>query len=192
LYMAGRRQKDLTARGLSGEELRGHWAEWLSQVFGAAETSLATLTFATRGYELKGVPGISRVQRAGRRFASRLTMCQARPSFFVCMEKGSWNGRRHLHSLISCGDSAVTREVLEAHRMREGFVDLSHRAGSVTEYVTKYLTKSDDDFWLAGGPLFELQSGLDISGRSGYISGGGGRSVRPELYGAAGSAGGEE
>lgn len=142
---------NLTTRSLS--EYRGAWAEWLSKVFQDQPVTLATLTFAPRPWERSGVPGISRVQRAGRKFAALLTASLAGPSYFLCMEVGSWNGRRHLHSMIYCPDESVIREALARHRT-EGFFDLSHRPGSVVEYVTKYVSKSDTDFWLAGGPLW--------------------------------------
>lgn len=158
----GRGGINLTTRGLSAEEYRGAWSDWLVKVFGGASTSgsdssstsLVTLTFAPRPWELSGCPGISRVQRAGRKFARRLTRALESPSFFIVLERGSWNGRMHLHSLISCRDVAPIRGAMRLHEETEGF---SHRVvTSLTpaEYVTKYVSKSDGDFWLAGGPLF--------------------------------------
>lgn len=64
------------------------------------------------------------------------------------------NGRAHLHSIVSDPEQSSTRAAIASHAAREGFVKLSQRKISPVEYVTKYVSKSDGDWWRAGGPLF--------------------------------------
>lgn len=78
----------------------------------------------------------------------------ARPSFFIVRELGGMNGRAHLHSIVSDPGLSSTRAAIASHAERDGFVKLSMRTGSPVEYVAKYLSKSDGDWWRAGGPLF--------------------------------------
>lgn len=152
----------MTARSLlTAEEYRSVWAKWIGQVFKMPEAiesecrSLVTLTFATRPWELSGQPGLSRVTRAGRRFEQSLTRALARPSWFGVLERGKLNGRMHLHWLISCQDDVPMYAAMRSHRAKEGFADVvTSRQTSPAEYVSKYVSKSDGDWWSAGGPLF--------------------------------------
>lgn len=148
---------DLTATGLSYRE---EWSGWLARVFSGHSTSLVTLTFAARPWERDSVgttgPTRSRVQRAAFRLEELLTRSLARPSWFIVREFGGMNGRAHLHCLISSEDSVVIREALARHQSREGFVSLRSCELSPVEYVTKYVSKSDSDWWRAGGPLWRI------------------------------------
>lgn len=78
----------------------------------------------------------------------------AKPSFFMVRELGGMNGRAHLHSIVSDPELSSTRAAIASHAASDGFVKLSKRMISPVEYVAKYVSKSDGDFWRAGGPLF--------------------------------------
>lgn len=148
--------RDLTARSLP--TYREEWSAWLTKVFQDQPTELITLTFAPRAWERDGIgptgPTRSRVERAAYRFERLLTHSLGSPSFFIVREFGGMNGRAHLHSIVSSLDRAVIREGESVHRTKDGFVNIRRHAVSVAEYVSKYVSKSDRDFWLAGGPLW--------------------------------------
>lgn len=152
-------REDLTGRGLSNGGLREAWSEWLLKVFQDRESDLVTLTFAPRPWECdwQGATGPTRtrVTRAAGRFEKFMTTSLGSPSFFMVREFGGMNGRAHLHSIVWCEELSSIRAGIASHAVRDGFVKLSTRIGSsASEYVTKYLSKSDGDFWRAGGPLF--------------------------------------
>lgn len=154
----GRGGRDLTASTLSGAEYREVWAEWLTKVFEGHPTDLVTLTFAPRPWECDQFgatgPTRSRVIRAADRFEKSLTSAVARPSWFMVREVGGMNGRAHLHSIVSDPELSSTRAAIASHAGKDGFVKLSKRMISPVEYVAKYVSKSDGDFWRAAGPLF--------------------------------------
>lgn len=177
----------MTASTLSGEEYRLEWASWLTEVFGNAVTQnpgsgtfLQTLTFAPREWERDSIgslgPTRSRVMRAGRRYERVLMSSLARPSYFGVRELGGWNGRAHLHFLISCAERAVISEATLRHSLSEGFVKGIPCTMSPTEYVSKYVSKSDGDWWVAGGPAFHGGGGRSAGPSVG------GRANRPELF----------
>jgi len=155
-------REDLTGRGLSNGGLREAWSEWLTRVFEGHSTDLVTLTFAPRAWECDSLgptgPTRTRVTRAGVRFARSLTRALARPSFFMVREVGGMNGRAHLHSIVSDPELSSTRAAIASHAAKDGFVKLSRRTCSPVEYVTKYVSKSDGDWWRAGGPLFGVHN----------------------------------
>lgn len=110
-----------------------------------------TATFASRSTEVSVGPSFSRVSRAARRIERQLIMSLDGPSFFGVLETGAWSGRMHLHFLLSTNVSQA-EIVFSGHRKFEGFtkvIPLSQSFG-VTEYVTKYVTKGRDPFWIAG------------------------------------------
>lgn len=158
----------MTASTLSASEYRGEWAQWLTGVFAGVSTSLITLTFAPRAWEFDPLgplgPTKSRVRRAAHRFERSLIRALARPSFFIVSEVGGWNGRVHLHSLVSSTDRSVIRAAAAGH-LKDGFTNEKVCAMSPSDYVSKYVSKSDQDFWLAGGPLFRGTGGV-LSGCS--------------------------
>ena len=148
----------MTASTLSAREYREDWGEWLTSVFGASPTELVTLTFAPRVWECDAFgptgPTRSRVERAAYRFERLLSRALGRPSFFIVRELGGWNGRAHLHSIVSSLDRTVIREGESVHRTKDGFVNIRRSTINVADYCAKYVSKSDRDFWLAGGPLW--------------------------------------
>lgn len=147
----------MTATGLfqtGNKELRQEWSTWLRTVFDGWPTTLTTLTFASRPWEREGTPSLSRVRRAAKSYETLLTKSLDPVSYFIVLERGGWNGRMHLHSLTYCKGDAPTSSATEAHRESQGFVSVRQVAMSAEQYVTKYVSKSDSDFWLAGGPLF--------------------------------------
>lgn len=154
---------DLTAKGLpksASEERRGAWGSWLGTVFEDRLTELVTSTFSTMPWQQalteKG-PTESRVRRAAVKLQKELGAMD-RVSFFGVIESGAWNGRRHIHCLVSQPDREqwLLRESLARMRSQNGLVDVRpvSSIGGVAMYVTKYVTKSHDPYWFAGGPLW--------------------------------------
>lgn len=141
---------------VSGEE----YAEWLTRVFGRSVDPVyfQTLTFAPLPYELfrsTAGPSVTRVNRAGSWLSWYMTRAIPTATYFSVVEAGSLNGRRHLHSLISAPESSI-RAAQRWHETRHGFGALEKvdSVGGVSGYVTKYVTKSVDPVWFAGGPLW--------------------------------------
>lgn len=107
-----------------------------------------TATFRSEGLR---EPSYSRVTAAGRRIEKQLMRSLDGPSFFGVLERGALNGRMHLHFLLS-SDARQAENVFFGHRKFEGFtkvIPISQGFG-VTEYVTKYVTKDREPWWIAG------------------------------------------
>lgn len=140
---------DSTAEGLptARNEVREAWTSWLN------EQEWKTFVTATFRDESGMAPTYSRVTRAARFIERSLTRSLERPSFFGVLEKGSWSQRMHLHFLLSC-DARLANAIFAKHRKFEGFtkvIELQDSVDGVSEYVTKYVTKDRDPFWIAGG-----------------------------------------
>lgn len=160
--------------------VRDSWVEWLTERFSGLPTlRFTTLTFAPTPYELriKAEPSFSRVVRAAKDFEKFLIFSQGKASFFGVMEIGKWNGRRHLHFLISGLDGELMRAAIGYHEWRSGYsaTRTLESTGGIPGYVTKYVMKSRDPFWIAGGPAFDGAAELqrrgdrDDSGRDQFL-----------------------
>lgn len=160
----------LTAEGMQKtwepeKERRNAWSAWLTSVFDDQLTELVTLTFSTSPWQQalteKG-PTETRVLRAARSFQRDL-IAQGNVSFFGVVEQGAWNGRRHIHTLVTqpSREQWLLRETLARLRTNEGLVDVRpvSSIGGASSYVTKYVTKSHDPSWFAGGPLWRQSVG---------------------------------
>jgi hypothetical protein len=101
------------------------------------------------------MPSLRRVLRAGDRFVSWMTPSRETPSYFCVMERGSLNGRAHLHGLVQATKDRI-QLASDAHRQTEGFVAVRsvESIGGVSGYVTKYVLKTSEPRWWAGGPAF--------------------------------------
>lgn len=161
----------LTAEGMpkwsESSERRNAWSAWLTSVFDDQLTELVTSTFSNLPWMQamrvtdKG-PTETRVLRAARAFQRDL-IAMGSVSFFGVVESGAWNGRRHIHTLVTqpSREQWLLRETLARLRTKEGLVDVRpvSSIGGASSYVTKYVTKERDPFWFAGGPLWRQSVG---------------------------------
>jgi len=142
---------------LSGQpgrrEVREECSRWLQSVFGSSEElTLGTFTFRNLDIE-RYQPGLQRVMIAGQKLVDKLV--DNGMSVFVAVEAGTVTRRLHLHSLSNCAKETLIALVAEEWREKYGHrkIDVVHSRGGVSDYVTKYITKSDMPFF-AAGPLF--------------------------------------
>lgn len=137
-------------------EVREEYARWLTSVFGSSEVlTLGTFTFrslALPNYK----PGRQRVGNAAQKLVEKLESNGT--SAFVVAEEGTDTRRLHLHSLSNL-DPLRLKIIQKWWRLKYGHnkVQFVMSRGGVSEYVTKYVTKSDMPFW-AGGPLFRTHN----------------------------------
>lgn len=135
---------------------REEYGKWLRRVFGySEELTLGTFTF--RNLDLPNYkPGVQRVTIAGQKLVGLLGANGT--SAFVVVEAGTDTRRLHLHSLSNL-DALRLKVVHGWWRSKYGHekVDLVHSRGGVSDYVSKYVTKSDMPFF-AIGPLFGTQN----------------------------------
>jgi len=151
-------------------EVREEYSKWLASVFGfSEELTLGTFTF--RNLDIPNYrPGLQRVTSAGQKLVDLLESNGT--SAFVVVEAGTDTRRLHLHSLSNL-DSRRLKVVSEWWKAKYGHkkVELVHSRGGVSDYVTKYVTKSDMPFF-AGGPLFQSAALKRIPFASPSIGGG--------------------
>lgn len=137
-------------------EVREEYSKWLVSVFGYSEVlTLGTFTF--RNLDLPSYkPGLQRVSRAGQKLVDLFSGNGS--SVFAVVEVGTDTRRLHLHSLSNL-DAIRLRIVHSWWRKKYGHEkqDLVSSRGGVSDYVTKYVTKSDMPFF-AAGPLFRTHN----------------------------------
>jgi len=137
-------------------EVREEYSRWLLSVFGySEELTLGTFTF--RNLDLPNYrPGLQRVTVAAQRLVGLLASNGT--SGFVVVEVGTDTRRLHLHSLSNL-DSRRIQVVGLWWREKYGHrkIDIVYSRGGVSDYVTKYVTKSDMPFF-ADGPLFRTHN----------------------------------
>lgn len=144
----------MTAQSLSAE--REALAEWLRVSFATDAVRLSTWTFRTPPW---GTVGVSYASRAGLQLSQRLD--RSGLSAFLARERGSESGRQHWHGLV-----AVTEKVYTPLEWTErwwqnkyGFTKIGEPTeprAAATAYVTKYVLKSDLQFY-AVGPRFAAE-----------------------------------
>lgn len=135
---------------------REEYGKWLGSVFGYSEVlTLGTFTF--RNLDIQNYkPGPQRVTIAAQRLVDLLASNGT--SAFVVVEVGTDTRRLHLHSLSNL-DSRRESVVHQWWKRKYGYekTDIVQSRGGVSDYVTKYVTKSDMPFF-AGGPLFRTHN----------------------------------
>lgn len=147
----------IASRKALGKSAREEYAKWLASVFGySEELTLGTFTFRNLDIE-RYRPGLQRVMIAAQKLVDVLV--DNGTSVFVAVEAGTVTRRLHLHSLANCSKEVMAALVAEEWREKYGHrkIDVVHARMGVSEYVTKYVTKSDMPFF-ADGPLFRTHN----------------------------------